>query len=707
MNYNYDVIVIGAGSAGLTAAIGLSKGGKKVLLIEKSHMGGDCTNYGCIPSKTLIHLAHQYLIAKNLGAKDQELSKFKAQVLPKVEKKVQNIRREESPEKLEENNPKLKVVKGQASFIDKHTIKVEKQKYRAKKIIIATGSKAHQIKIPGLKKEFLLTNKNLFSLKSLPQKLLIIGGGAIACEIAEAIGLLDVSITLVIRGERLLNQTEPEISHLIEKDFQKLGIKIHYQSHVISCKENTAHIQSGKKKKKNHQEEFDYILMAIGREPELSELKLEKLKINHNKNRILVDKHYRTNHKNIFAIGDIASTTRFTHSADDQGRHLVKKILFPLAFAPENVIPAVTFLRKEIAQVGLTFAEASNKYHHQSLLKISLPLEATDRAKTDELTNGLLILTVKKISGKILGAQLYSRNAGEMINVITNAIQHKLSLWKIAKTVYPYPTLSRIFKKAGDQLLNETITHLKKDLWFLFKKNLPKILTLIFWASIIYAFFSYKINSGLSNLEIIENIFQYEESSFWGPIIYLALYTFRPLIFFPATPLTLLAGAIFGLWQGLLFTIIGANLSANFAYLLAKILGKDLIPSDEMGLLSKWKTRLQENTFISVVTLRLLYTPFDIVNYLSGFLNLKWSQFALGTLIGILPGSLFFIGIGSSVNNLSNFNTEKVTVSPLQLTISLIFFALSILYARHLRKKKSSRSKHWQIARNKNRQSTK
>ena len=234
MQTDFDAIVIGAGSGGLTSSIGLTKVGKRVLLIEKEYMGGDCTNFGCIPSKRLIHHAQEYHLARTKAGETAELEKFKSRILKSVRDMVLEIRHEESPEKLEKHYKGLTVIKGEAKFQDKCTVKVGNKKYTAKRFIIATGSSPRTIKIPGLTPNQTLTNKNIFDLKKFPEDLVIVGGGAIASEMAEAFALLGTKVTVVVRSQ-LLRKEEPEIAAQAKKNFETLGITVLEESSVEKC----------------------------------------------------------------------------------------------------------------------------------------------------------------------------------------------------------------------------------------------------------------------------------------------------------------------------------------------------------------------------------------------------------------------------------------------------------------------------------------
>lgn len=475
MKNTYDAIIIGSGSAGLTASIGLTKVGKKVLLIEKNHVGGECTNSGCVPSKTLIHLAREYFEAKRLAGNSVNLKEFRESILEKVREKILEIREEDV---VALKNVGIKTVKDFAKFIDKNTVQVGDKKYTAKNIIIATGSSPLTVSIKGLAQENILTNENIFDLQEIPQNLLIYGGGPIACEMAQAFAHLGSNVSIVIRGKHILSREETEIIEETEKNFKALGIRIFNHSEIEVCENKIAQIKSLDSDKK-YKIEFNYLLMGLGRTPNLDGLDLEKAEIKYNKKGIIVDKHYRTSQKNIFAVGDISSAFKFTHAADDQARHVVKKILLPFAKAEQRQIPRVTYLDEEVAAVGLSWKECVKKYGEDRIVKLFLPWNTADRAKTDEEKYGLAMVFAKRLSGKILGAVLTGKQAGEMINFFTLAMDNKISLWKINKIIFPYPVRSLLIKKLSDQFVAFTFANLKSDLWKLFKSSAYKIIAVI------------------------------------------------------------------------------------------------------------------------------------------------------------------------------------------------------------------------------------
>lgn len=686
----FDVVVIGAGSGGLTAAVGLAKGGKKVLLVESSEMGGECTNSGCIPSKALLHHAKSYYSAKEIAGKSAKARKYRDEALDYVRQKISEVREEESPAHFESLG--IKVKKGKAEFTSPCSIKVDKETYTFKKAVVATGSSPRPLKIPGINERDTLTNQNLFELKQLPERLLIIGSGPIGLEMAEAFALLGADVTIATIDGRLARLEDSAIGDILEEKFNKLGIKLIKNAYIERIDNRHALFKIKLKDKEVGAERvyYDKVLIAVGRVPNLPS-GLEAAKIQYEGHGIKTDSQYRTSNKSIYAVGDVTEQLKFTHTAGDGGRQVVAHILSHgwLRANRDKSVPKVTYTEPEIAQVGLSYEEAVKKYSKEEILKLKVPYEATDRAITDNAEDGLLIVTVKRISGRVLGANIIGDRAGEIISLFTLAIDKKVSLWSLRRLIFAYPTYSLIVQKAGDFFLTEQLRNLKKDSWYLIKKHMPKIIAIIFWLSLIYSFHHYKAANDLSYSDMLLSLYEFFTMSMWGPVIYTGLYAVRPLILFPATLLTALSGALFGLWWGILYTIIGENASANFAYWIGRFFGKGFHLEDSF--MGGWIEWLRKRPFGSVLFMRLFYVPFDLTNYGSGVLKVSWPAYALATLIGIMPGLTTFVALGAAID-IDVLKMEGLTFmafDPKYLALSVTVFVVSLLLSRWLKKYKS------------------
>lgn len=673
MSKQYDVIVIGAGSGGLTSAVGFSKIGKSVLLVEKEHMGGECTNSGCVPSKALLHAAKEGMSGRD--------------AMTYVRSTVDHILEEETPDVFEKMG--IDVVMGEAEFIAKCKVQVGTETYGYKTAIIATGSSPRMVDIDGLDEQYILTNQNLFQLQDVPAKLLIVGGGPIGLEMAQAFALLGSKVTVAERSDQFARLEDEAIRPILRKTFEDLGIEIQTGASLTHVTGQTAHIDHlhGDQVSSTSTVEFDNVLIAIGRVPNIPK-GLEAAGIKYDKHCINVDNQYRTSNKYVYAVGDVAQRLKFTHTADDIARQVVARVASKgfLKVKTNKSVPKVTYTTPEVAQVGMSWSDAVKKYDEDRLLRIEVPFENNDRAKTDDATDGVLIVIARRLSGQVLGAHIIGPRAGELLAIFSLAIDYKISLWKIQKHIFAYPTYSLIAKKAGDQFVGTQLGNLKSDLLAVLKRNLPKVIAAIFWGILIFVFTDYRLTNDLSYTDVLFQLIDFFTSSIWGPITYMVLYAVRPLIFFPATLLTALSGALFGFWWGVLYTVIGENASANLAYWIGRFFGKDLKLED--SIIGNWVTGLRERTFATVLAMRLFYVPFDLTNYGSGVVGAKWRQYFLATLIGIMPGLATFVALGAGID-LETFQTEGFSAAAIEIEfviLSIVIFIVSLGISRVFKK---------------------
>lgn len=448
----YHTVVVGAGSGGLTVAVGLSKLGKRVALVEKRHVGGDCTNYGCIPSKTLIH---------------------ESRVDPSNALSMVRLRRDHLRDEETEWVQKLKrvdYIQGEAEFVDPHRLRVEGSdatELWAKNIVLATGSRPRQIEIPGLPPERLLNNESIFELETPPEHLAIVGGGVIGVEMAFCFRRLGSRVSVIDRGERLLKQAEPEVSELLGKRLQEVGADYYLETLPESYDKAVLSLTDG-----TRLNGVDRVLVAAGREPNL-DMGLENAGVKYHRNGVPTDAFGRTNVSHIFAIGDINERSRFTHSANHQGRRLVKKIVFPfLPQGDEPPYPSATFTDPEVAQVGPTLAELRRLYPGEAVRTEVVQLKDTDRGYTSGLESGFVMIHARVLTGRVLGATVVAPAAGEMLSLLTMAIYQGLSMYKLADLVFPYPVLSEAVKKAANNYVFSTLRALPGDAFY-FLKSYP------------------------------------------------------------------------------------------------------------------------------------------------------------------------------------------------------------------------------------------
>ncbi|BAY99129.1 pyridine nucleotide-disulfide oxidoreductase dimerization region [Tolypothrix tenuis PCC 7101] len=475
----YDLVVIGAGTAGLVVAAGAAglDLGLKVALIEKHLMGGDCLNVGCVPSKTIIRSARvvgELWDGKELGINIPQNIDID---FPAVMERMRRIRAGISPHDSAARFQKLgvDVFLGSGRFASKNTVEVEGQTLRFKKAVIATGARAAQPGITGIEKAGYLTNESVFSLIQKPERLAVIGGGPIGCELAQAFRRLGSEVVLLHRSSHVLNKEDAEAAEILQKVLIKEGIRL-----VLNCKlEEVVTVTEGKRlyfSTNGHRDSVtvDEILVGAGRAPNVEGLNLEAVGVEYDKQHgVKVNDYLQTTNPKIYAAGDICMNWKFTHAADAAARIVIKNTLFsPFGLSRSKlsslVMPWVTYTDPEIAHVGLSEQEAKDKGWNIETIKI--PFSSVDRAIADGEESGFLKILHKKGSDEILGATIVARHAGEMISEVTTAIVGKLGLNKLSGVIHPYPTQAEAIKKAADAYRRTLLTeNTKRLLGFLTK----------------------------------------------------------------------------------------------------------------------------------------------------------------------------------------------------------------------------------------------
>ena len=682
-----DVVVIGAGSGGLTAAVGFAKVGKRVLLVEREHIGGECTNSGCIPSKALLHHAKTYHQATSVAGNTQATEDYRQHAFTYVREKINEILADETPEAFEKLG--ITVVMGEAEFTAPCHIKVGDIVYDYKTAIIATGSSPRPIEVPGLDQSTVLTNQNIFDLEAIPARTLIVGAGPIGLEMGQALALLGSTVTIATIDTEFARLEDEAIRPILQEQFTSLGITVELNA-FIQRVENGAAIfdrKEGDVVTDTFAVAFDKVLIAIGRMPNMPD-GLKAAGIEFDGHSIMVDSQHRTSNKYVYAVGDVAQRLKFTHTADDSARQVVTRVVSRglLRVNNKKAVPKVTYTLPEVAQVGYSWNEAVDTFGADSLMRIEVPFTQSDRAKTDNDTSGLLVVITRRLSGAVLGTHIIGPAAGEMLSLFTLAIDRKVSLWKLRSLIYAYPTYSLVVKKAGDQFFARQMGDLKVDLLRVLKRHAPKFIALIFWVSLIVAFQNYRIDNNLSYSDVLLSLIDFFTSTLWGPVIYMLMYALRPLLLFPATLLTALSGTLFGFWWGVVYTVVGENASANFAYWIGRFFGKDM--KLENSLIGNWVEALRARPFGTVLFMRLFYVPFDLTNYGSGILKINWRSYFTATLIGIMPGVTTFVALGAALD-LEEFSANGLTFDafdPRFLVLSVAIFIVSLGLSRFLKR---------------------
>jgi dihydrolipoamide dehydrogenase len=450
----FHTVVIGAGSAGLTVAVCLAGFGKSVALIEKKHVGGDCTNVGCVPSKTLIHLA-THLAEHKLSSEE---------ILLKVRERRDHLRDEETTWIKGVNN--ITLFEGEATFVDSTTLSLTlpagQQTITAKNSVIATGSSPIVIDIPGLPAEKILTNESLFDITQPPKHLVIIGGGIIGCEMAFAFRKLGSEVSIVQRAPRLLDRLEPEVSELIQKRCAEVGINVYLNATATSFEAGVMKLEQ--QSKSVTVPSIDKVLMALGRKPNLN-FGLDKAGVVFHDKGIPTNQSAKSNIPTIYAIGDVNLNSAFTHTANAQGRRVVQKIALPfLPQGKEAVYPSAVFTDPEIAQVGPPLAKLQEQYHPELIRTLRFELKKTDRGYTQGLEHGFVLIHAMRLTGRVLSVTIVAPPASEMISLLTLAVNRRVSLYQLANIVFPYPVLGEAIKKLSDQFVFATLPKLPGEL---------------------------------------------------------------------------------------------------------------------------------------------------------------------------------------------------------------------------------------------------
>ena len=460
MKTHFQTIVIGAGSGGMTVGVGLAALGKDVAMIEGHHVGGDCTNVGCVPSKTLIHEAKNFRAGMNPD-----------DALRTTIRKRDELRDHETEEVKEIEN--LTFIEGMAKFTAPKTLAVmnsagETTEYTAENIVISTGARPRQLKIDGLPNERYLTNIELFDTKTAPKHLVIVGAGVIALEMAFAFQKLGTKVTMFALDQRALMTSIPEAAEAIQASLDRKGIISHYGATGKFFDESTQTLTLTQGDAEIAVEAVDKVLVAIGRVRNIDALGLEQAGVKSDPRMgILVNSFGETNVKGVYAIGDVTPTSAFTHSANAQGRRVVQRIAFPYlpVAKKEPIFPNATFSDPEVAAVGLTARELETQCHPEAIKRIRVDLKGnTDRAYTDGIEEGFIIVDAVRLTGRILHATIVAPHASEMISFFTLAMSQKISLYKIYRLVYPYPTFSSGILKVGDFFMRDTLTNIRGEL---------------------------------------------------------------------------------------------------------------------------------------------------------------------------------------------------------------------------------------------------
>jgi pyruvate/2-oxoglutarate dehydrogenase complex dihydrolipoamide dehydrogenase (E3) component len=442
----YDLAIIGAGSGGLSVAAAAAQFGQKVILLEKGKMGGDCLNYGCVPSKALIAAAKQAQAFRTsakygISATAPEVDFEKVHAY--VRSVIANIEPHDSVARFEKLG--VKVILGAAKFRDASSVETAEGVFSARRFVIATGSRAAVPPIPGLKDVSYFTNETIFDNVVLPKHLIIIGGGPIGMELAQAHRRLGSEVT-VIEAFEPLAKDDPELAGIVLEGLRAEGIKILARAPIRSVSRSMTGLAVDVEG--HGQLAGSHMLVAAGRVANVDGLNLEAAGVAYTAKGVTVDRGLRSSQRNIYAIGDVAGGLQFTHVAGYHAGLVIRNALFRLPVRNRaDIIPHVTFTDPELAQVGLTEAEAVQ--HHGSAIRVlRWPFKDNDRAQAEGKTAGLIKAVVGR-RGKILGVGIVGAQAGEIIQPWVLAMTEGLRIKSMASMVAPYPTLGEINRRVA------------------------------------------------------------------------------------------------------------------------------------------------------------------------------------------------------------------------------------------------------------------
>ncbi|MCF6321841.1 MAG: FAD-dependent oxidoreductase [Rhizobiaceae bacterium] len=447
---NPDICVIGAGSGGLTVAATAAAFGVSVVLIEKGKMGGDCLNYGCVPSKALIAAAkHVSSIREGLdfGIKvSGEVSVNMKKVHAHIHDTIAAIAPNDSVERFTALG--VKVIQSPAIFLDNNTVEAGDYQIKARRFVIATGSSSFIPPIPGLDTVDYFTNENIFENTRKLGHLIVVGGGPIGMELAQAHLRLGSKVT-VLEGLKALGKDDPELTAIVLEKLREEGLVIREQTMVTSIERRGKTGIRVMLKTQDGEDIVDgtHLLVATGRSANVEGLGLEEAGIEYDRRGIKVSDALRTTNRRVYAIGDVTGGLQFTHVAGYHAGLVIRGILFRKKAVPDNnIIPWATFTDPEMAHVGYDEYAAKEKFGQIRVLR--WPYHENDRALAERKTTGMIKLVTNK-KGKILGASIAGHNAGEMINIWALAISKKMSLRDVTAYIPPYPTMSEIGKRAA------------------------------------------------------------------------------------------------------------------------------------------------------------------------------------------------------------------------------------------------------------------
>jgi pyruvate/2-oxoglutarate dehydrogenase complex dihydrolipoamide dehydrogenase (E3) component len=457
----YNLVVIGAGTAGLVSAAGAAGLGARVALIERNLMGGDCLNVGCVPSKGVIRAARAIYDARN-GAEfgvrlgPQPNISFQA-AMERMRKLRAGISRHDSVNRFTKLG--VDVFIGHGKFVGPSAVEVDGKRLEFNRAVIAAGARAAELPIPGLAEAGYLTNENVFTLTELPRRLAVIGAGPIGCELAQSFARFGSSVFLIEALHGIMPNEDPDASEIVRRSMMEGdGIKL------MCCGKDLkiSKIDGGKRLSvDSHDEHYDIVvdevLVGGGRRPNLEGLGLDEARIEYTAQGVMVDDRLRTTNRKVYAAGDICSRYKFTHAADAMARIVIANALFlARRKVTDLVIPWCTYTDPEIAHIG--YYEKEARAAGFDVATITQQLKEVDRAVLDGEDDGFGRVHYDRKTGRILGGTIVARHASEMLGELTLAITAKQKLGVLSSTIHTYPTQAEVLRKIGDAYMRTKLT---------------------------------------------------------------------------------------------------------------------------------------------------------------------------------------------------------------------------------------------------------
>jgi pyruvate/2-oxoglutarate dehydrogenase complex dihydrolipoamide dehydrogenase (E3) component len=479
----YNVAIIGGGTAGLVTAAGTVGLGGRVALVERNKMGGDCLNYGCVPSKALIASARvidSIRHASKWGLEEQEPRFEFETVFESMRSRRAKIAPHDSAERFESLG--VDVFFGEARFVSPHEVIVDGQTLRAKNFVIAAGSRAGIPPIEGIRDVPFFTNETVFDeLRKKPESMIVLGGGPIGCELGQAMSRLGVKVTIIELLDQILPKEDREVADWMETLLEAEGIRVIRSSKATRVFMHDGKVQfdlirtpRGAYEGNVMQVVADTLLVSAGRAPNVEKLNLDSAGVKFSSRGIEVNAYLQTSQPHIYAAGDIVGPYQFTHTADAQARVVIRNILMPFQMLRQkmdySVVPWCTYTAPEIAHVGLSETEARQQNISYDL--ICVRIDELDRAVVDREELGFVKVLTAKGTDQILGVTMVAAHAGDLLHEFVLAMKHRIGLSRLATTIHAYPTFAELGRKVGDRYNKERLTpFVKKAFTWLYKRS--------------------------------------------------------------------------------------------------------------------------------------------------------------------------------------------------------------------------------------------